>query len=314
MNKSKFLIFSFTLFLALPAVAGTASADPSITMIPGKTEAVIGEAVYFSGTVGGVNTDRIYMLLSGNGLDENGVVMVNLNYKASDGKYTEVRTNDDGKWTYKWNTGNIGGFTPGQYTIYAMSAPVILSELENSGEIYTSCSVVIKPSSVDKEPYITIAADPAGALQGNPIRFTGYSEGKVSRIIYLFVTGPGADANGSPLGDLSAKASEGRFTEVQLTSGSYIYSWDTSVVPPGEYTVYAVTGPADLSELGTSGEAYAKVTLKITGESSGSANSGSNTGSSSAETGYSSTATPTSLLSIACALVLGFSAFGILRR
>lgn len=310
MNKSEFLIFSLTLLLALSAIAGTASANPSITMVPGKTEAVIGEAVYFSGKISGLNTDRIYMLLSGNGLDENGVVMVNLNHRASDRRFTEVMTNDDGKWTYKWNTGNIGGFTPGQYTIYAMSGPVTLTELENSGEIYTSCSLVIKPSSTDKDPFITITANPSGALQGNPIRFTGYSEGKVSRIIYLFVTGPGADANGSPIGDLSAKASEGRFTEVQLTSGSYIYSWETSAVPPGEYTVYAVTGPADLSELDTSGEAYAKITLKITGKSSGSAD----TGSSSAETGEPSAATPLPLPSIACALILGFAAFGVSRR
>jgi len=312
MNKSKFLIFLLTLLLALSAVAGTASANPSINMIPGKTEAVIGEAVYFSGTISGVNTDRIYMLLSGNGLDENGVVMVNLNYRASDGKFTEVKTNNDGKWSYKWNTGNIGGFTAGQYTIHAMSGPVPLTELENSGEIYTSCSVVIKPSSVDKEPFITITADPQGALQGNPIRFTGYSEGKLSRIIYLFVTGPGADMNGSPLGDLSAKASEGRFTEVQLTSGSYIYSWDTSAVPPGEYTIYAVTGPSDLSKLENSGDAYAKVSLEITGDTPEA--SGTQSKTSSAESGQTSASTPMSLILTLCALILGFAAFTISRK
>lgn len=316
MSRSKITALPPALILVLLAVAAIATAaasDPSVTMISGKSEAVVGETISLSGTVSGVDTDKVYLLLSGNGLDEDGVTMVNLNYKASEGRFTEVETKS-GKWTYQWNTDYIGGFTPGHYTIHAMSGPVPLTELEGSGVAHTSLSVVIKSSSAEKEPLITISAEPPGANIGNPIRLTGYCEGVNTRSIYLFVTGAGIDKNGAPLGDLSAKASEGSFSEVKLTSGSYLYTWDTSVVPPGDYTVYAVTGPDDLSKLDDSGNIYAKVSLKISGATSETTVGQTSALSSPTGTGQSPASTPLSILSAGCALMLGFAVFGISRR
>ncbi len=317
MRDAKCAILAIAILFFLIYGTGTVTAEttsPSITMIPGNSEAVIGESISISGTINGVNTAVVYLLLSGNGLDEDGVTMVNLNYKASEGRFTEVPVKSDGKWAYQWNTAYIGGFTPGHYTIYAMSGPVTLSELEESGEIYTSSPVIIKPDSVESEPLITISASPSGAVKGNPIRFTGFSNIANNAIIHLFITGQGIDTNGAPLGDLSAKASEGRFSEVQLTGGSYLYTWDTSVVPPGEYTVYAVTGPDDLSELGTSGNIYAKVSVKVTGDTSMGAGTKMPETTSAQGTEQNSASTPLSLISTACALMLGFAVFGISRK
>ncbi|MBN1431761.1 MAG: hypothetical protein JW931_03215 [Methanomicrobiaceae archaeon] len=317
MKNTKGAILAIAILFFLLYGTGTVTAethDPSITMVPGKSEAVIGETITITGTIDRVNAVNTYLLLSGNGLDEDGVTMVNLNYKASEGRFTEVPVKSDGKWIYQWNTAYIGGFTPGQYTIYAMSGPVKLTELKNSGEIYTSSSIIIKPASTESEPLITITASPSGAVKGNPVRFTGYSNEVNNAIIYLFITGPGIDEDGAPLGDLSAKASEGRFSEVQLTGGSYLYTWDTSVVPPGEYTVYAVTGPENLSKLDTSGNIYAKVSLKVTGEPSITAGTEMPGTTSSTGTEQNSASTPLSLISTACALMLGFAVFGISRK
>ncbi len=313
MRNSGFL-FLVVILLVAAAIVHAGAADPSITMIPGKTEALLGEAIYITGTIDGVNTDKVYLLLSGTGLDEDGVTMVNLNYKASDGKFTEVPVTSDGKWTYKWNTGYIGGFTPGQYKIYAISAPVPLGDLGNSGEIYRSESIVIRSATDEKMPLITIDADPSVADQGHVVRLTGYCEGVNTYTVFLFITGPGIDGNGAPLGDLTAKASEGSFSEVPLSgsANSYGYSLDTSVVPPGDYKVYAVTGPDDLSKLGKTGNIYAETTLKIKGDYDG--EEGPETGTSAPVEGQANASTPLSIFPVFGALTAGFVIFGFSRR
>lgn len=75
--------------------------------------------------------------------------------------------------------------------------------------------------------------------------------------IYLFMTGPGLPANGVTLTDVSQRADQGKFTQVDVNSDQeWSMKWYThrieNEIDPGTYIVYASTEPVDKSNLGGS--------------------------------------------------------------
>jgi len=109
--------------------------------------------------------------------------------------------------------------------------------------------VLIAPAGAATE--LSISASPRQAHIGDVITINGTVSGIATIAVYLFVTGPDLDTRGVTLDNLNIPAGRGLFTTapVQLSDGSWTYSWDTSVIlgtmAPGKYTVYVVSSPVD---------------------------------------------------------------------
>jgi len=100
-------------------------------------------------------------------------------------------------------------------------------------------------------PVLTISATPHQAHIGDVITLNGTVSGIKTIAVYLFVTGPDLDTRGVTLDNLNVPAGRGLFTTapVQMSDGSWTYTWDTSVIigemRPGKYTIYVVSSPVD---------------------------------------------------------------------
>ena len=73
--------------------------------------------------------------------------------------------------------------------------------------------------------------------------------------VYLFLTGPDLPENGVTLTDVSQRADQGKFTQVDLSSNQeWSYRWDTSridnEIKAGTYLVYVTNEPVDKAHLG----------------------------------------------------------------
>ncbi|MEN6609568.1 MAG: PEGA domain-containing protein [Methanoregulaceae archaeon] len=84
---------------------------------------------------------------------------------------------------------------------------------------------------------------------GSTIPLSGYASG--TNTVYLFLTGPNLPANGVSLDNVNQRADEGYFTQVDVISGKWSYSWNTQNLglDSGTYTVWVIDGPADRSHL-----------------------------------------------------------------
>jgi hypothetical protein len=113
--------------------------------------------------------------------------------------------------------------------------------------VVLACALFTPASAVN----LTLAATPPQAHFGDTIVLNGSVTGISTIAVYLFVTGPGLDTRGATLENLNIAAGRGLFTTapVNMSDGSWMYSWDTSVIlgtlEPGTYTVYAVSSPVD---------------------------------------------------------------------
>jgi hypothetical protein len=85
-------------------------------------------------------------------------------------------------------------------------------------------------------------------LQG--VSYTGSS-------VYLFMTGPGLPENGVTLTDVTQRADQGKFTQIDLDSNQeWFYRWNTARIDneinAGTYLVYVTNEPVDKAHLGGS--------------------------------------------------------------
>ena len=109
--------------------------------------------------------------------------------------------------------------------------------------------VIVIP--VAASPVLSISASPQQVHIGDVVTLNGTVSGITTIAVYLFVTGPDLDTRGVTLDNLNIPAGRGLFTTapVQMSDGSWTYSWDTSVIlgtmKPGKYTVYVESSPLD---------------------------------------------------------------------
>lgn len=84
---------------------------------------------------------------------------------------------------------------------------------------------------------------------GSTIPLSGYASG--TNAVYLFLTGPNLPSNGVSLDNVNQRADEGYFTQVDVISGKWSYSWNTQNLglDYGTYTVWVVDSPVDRSHL-----------------------------------------------------------------
>jgi hypothetical protein len=115
------------------------------------------------------------------------------------------------------------------------------------------------------------AAAASGPIQtyiGDTVRLSGYCY--TSPTVYLFLTGPNLPTNGVALDNINSQADQGGFTEVSVNSNDqWNYDWNTGllggVLDAGTYTIWAVDGPNDLSNLNTAEYTTISVTLGVPG-------------------------------------------------
>lgn len=106
-------------------------------------------------------------------------------------------------------------------------------------------------SPVAAATVLTISATPHQAHIGDVVTLNGTVSGITTIAVYLFVTGPDIDTRGVTLDNLNIPAGRGLFTTapVQMTDGTWKYTWDTSVIlgemKPGKHTIYVVSSPID---------------------------------------------------------------------
>lgn len=108
----------------------------------------------------------------------------------------------------------------------------------------------------------TVSADSARSYFGNTVKLSGYCY--TSPTVYLFLTGPNLPANGVALDNTNMRADQGGFTKVDVDSNDHWeYDWYTGGLDldAGSYTVWAVNGPHDRSDLGQSEYTTMQVSL-----------------------------------------------------
>jgi hypothetical protein len=106
--------------------------------------------------------------------------------------------------------------------------------------------IVLPVSAADA----SIEAELGDNLNLHGVSYTGSS-------VYLFLTGPGLPENGVTLTDVSGRADQGKFTQVDLDSNQeWGFTWRTSRIEneinPGTYLVYVTNEPVDKAHLGGS--------------------------------------------------------------
>lgn len=102
--------------------------------------------------------------------------------------------------------------------------------------------------------------------QGDTVKLSGYCY--TSSTVYLFLTGPNLPVNGVALDNIYRQADQGGFTKVDVANDHWQYDWDTGSVgslDAGTYTVWAVNGPNDRSNLGEAEYSTISVSLGIPG-------------------------------------------------
>ena len=96
-----------------------------------------------------------------------------------------------------------------------------------------------------------IEAELGDTLNLHGVSYTGSS-------VYLFMTGPGLPENGVTLSDVTQRADQGNFTQIDLDSKQeWAYRWNTarienSIKAGGTFLVYVSNAPVDKAHLGGS--------------------------------------------------------------
>jgi hypothetical protein len=133
--------------------------------------------------------------------------------------------------------------------------------------IFTAAVLGMVATPAAAATVLTISASPQQAHIGDIVTLNGTVSGITTIAVYLFVTGPDLDTRGVTLDNFNIPAGRGLFTTapVQMSDGSWTYSWDTSVIlgtmKPGKYTVYVESSPLDRLRY-TSGD-YATVDIEF---------------------------------------------------
>ena len=177
----------------------------SVTMsASGDGSYYIGDEIKLTGT--NTDSDNIYLFLTGQNLNENGIVLKLLakKYDAKYGLGQSVPVKTDDTWEYKWDTSKIGLDT-GAYTIYATSKITNgkSSNPDNVTVAYDGTSLgdkyytAVKLSDSEyatvsvnlKQPFLS--ATPSGSIiaQGDKLYVRGTAEGDPSNL-KLYIFGP----------------------------------------------------------------------------------------------------------------------------
>ncbi len=128
-------------------------------------EAALGETIPLSGY--SPTSQTVYLFLTGPNLPVNGVMLNAITQRADEGHFTKVSVDGNDYWSYKWNTGNVGGrLDAGTYTVWVVNGPNDRSRLSQAE--YRTLSVTlgrpsISVSSAGQKGGMEITSVPSGA-------------------------------------------------------------------------------------------------------------------------------------------------------
>ncbi|MDD1701910.1 MAG: PEGA domain-containing protein [Methanoregula sp.] len=109
------------------------------------------------------------------------------------------------------------------------------------------------------------AAGSTQTYMGDTVKLSGYCY--TSSTVYLFLTGPNLPTNGVALDNVYRQADQGGFTEVDVVDNRWEYDWYTGSsmgkLDAGTYTIWAVNGPNDRSNLAEAEYSTMSVTLGV---------------------------------------------------
>ncbi len=185
----------------------------------------IGEEVTLSGHC--TDNDTVYLFMTGPNLYGNGVNLDWLRNVADLNTATFTRggvnVEGDDTWSYKWNTGDLGGsLDAGGYTIYAVAEPQ--GRLNLSNVKYATTSVQLRSG------FITATTSGATVAKGDDLTITGTAQGNpTSVMVWIFGKNFYGDVNNRVLDSKSVTVeSDGTFEYDNL---------DTSNLASGQYFV-----------------------------------------------------------------------------
>ena len=132
-------------------------------------------------------------------------------------------------------------------------------------------ALIILPASAADA---SIEAELGDTLNLHGVSYTGNS-------VWLFMTGPGLPENGVTLTDISQRADQGKFTQVDLDSNQeWSFRWNTSRIEneinAGTYLVYVTNEPVDKAHLGGS-SSYKTLEVYLTESTTSRVSTGSGT-------------------------------------
>jgi PKD repeat protein len=145
-----------------------------VTVAASGSTATIGDEI----TLSGVNTDSAMtcLFLTGPGLPTSGVNTVNLSASVVSGDpstFTIVAVKVDETWEYRWDTASVwgGALQEGTYTVYAVSQPKALADLD--GVPYASTAIrFVSPA---QEGNVSFVADRTSGVAPLTVHFTDTS-------------------------------------------------------------------------------------------------------------------------------------------
>jgi len=247
MGKNRIFLIGLLLCLGLvatvPAVSGIQTAMGDVVTLTGHS----------------YGSQYAYLFLTGPNLPANGVALDNINRRADQGGFTivDVDGNTD-RWTYKWNTANVGGrLDAGAYTIWVVNGPNDRSRLSEA-EFSTITVNMGTPTIIVDTPAVPatleILTEPAGAsvvlnekyLGMTPLTIPDRTPGtytlSISKFGYTKITTP-------------LRLDAGKTTTVDAPLVPQAGSLVVNTTPPGATLqldgVYAGIAPILLSNLST---------------------------------------------------------------
>jgi len=131
-----------------------------------------------------------------------------------------------------------------------------------------ACAAVLSIAPVSAETGISVIAEgDQSYYRGERVVFHGQNPD--SGTTYLFITGPGISQNGGKLaapGEGVVSGEPGTFTQAATKpdkSWEYVLYTDSLNLTPGSYTVYAVSQPRAIDQIGTASSAHAAAIVKM---------------------------------------------------
>ena len=154
--------------------------EGDVTITPSGTGVYpLGDEITFSGTC--TESDKVCLFMTGPNLAAGGVNLTDLGRVVDNEEetFTVVPVKADDTWSYKWDTANLGrSLDPGDYTIYAVSAPRDRNHLSDVKYATTSLQL--------RSPSLTVGSSGTSLTPGDDYRISGTATGVDSVQIWIF--------------------------------------------------------------------------------------------------------------------------------
>ncbi|HNI41707.1 MAG TPA: hypothetical protein PK272_03460, partial [Methanoregulaceae archaeon] len=153
-------------------------AEDTVTLTLPEGQYYLGDEIPLMGSSTGGTT--VYLLFTGPGLPPEGAPLHNPNVSVYGGGWTTTTVLADNSFGYLWKTEGLT-LSEGTYTIYAVSGPKPITNLED-----TSHGSIVLPLA---SPPLTLSVSPAIIKPGQEIALSGVVQGTPSPGVLIWIFG-----------------------------------------------------------------------------------------------------------------------------